>query len=232
MLIALPAERSARAAVPLLLAPAAQQRPLRQDHALPALLAALAGRTDAVMLIRPDRQLVWTNSPMQRLIEQRLVRVTDGRLTGLHGRVSHALSALLSRAAGGGAAVALVAPPPAAGQAVARGLGPMLWRCQVERADDRLGNALAEGPSLLQLTLAQPRLDPARLAPLAELFGLTESEARVLQRLAEGQRPAQIAAELGVALSTVRTHLQSIYGKSAVRSQTQLVRLACEAALR
>lgn len=57
----------------------------------------------------------------------------------------------------------------------------------------------------------------------ARLHGLTGSEARVLARLVAGARPAAIAQEHGVALSTVRTQVGSIRLKTGAASIRALV---------
>lgn len=56
------------------------------------------------------------------------------------------------------------------------------------------------------------------LQGFARLHGLTGGEARVLARLAAGARPTEIAAEHGVALSTVRTQIGSIRLKTGAAS--------------
>ena len=55
---------------------------------------------------------------------------------------------------------------------------------------------------------------------------LTNAEARVLKEFAELNSPKQIAADLGVSLSTVRSHLKQIHAKAAVTTSLQLLRLA------
>lgn len=57
----------------------------------------------------------------------------------------------------------------------------------------------------------------------ARLHGLTAGEARVLERLVGGVRPVQIAAEHGVALSTVRTQIGSIRQKTGAASISALL---------
>ncbi len=57
----------------------------------------------------------------------------------------------------------------------------------------------------------------------ARLHGLTGGEARVLSHLMGGARPAAIAAEHGVALSTVRTQIGSIRLKTGAASIRALV---------
>jgi len=50
-----------------------------------------------------------------------------------------------------------------------------------------------------------------RLLPV----GLTQSEAKVLQLVAEGKSNRQIAEELGISEKTVANHLSHIFGKTA-----------------
>jgi DNA-binding CsgD family transcriptional regulator/PAS domain-containing protein len=70
--------------------------------------------------------------------------------------------------------------------------------------------------------------DAASGAPkplLRELFGLTDAEARVAERLMQGDTPEQAAITLGVKTSTARWHLAALYRKTGTNRQAQLVRL-------
>lgn len=58
---------------------------------------------------------------------------------------------------------------------------------------------------------------------LARRWGLTPAQARVAERLARGQSVREIAAELGVSRSTVRTHLKAIFAHTDTHRQAQLV---------
>jgi DNA-binding CsgD family transcriptional regulator/PAS domain-containing protein len=60
---------------------------------------------------------------------------------------------------------------------------------------------------------------------LRQLFGLSAAEARVAKRLMMGDSPEQVAAILGIKISTARWHLASLYRKTGTSRQTQLVRL-------
>jgi DNA-binding CsgD family transcriptional regulator len=61
---------------------------------------------------------------------------------------------------------------------------------------------------------------------LAEELKLTNAEVRVLKEFAELSSPKQIARDLGVSLSTVRSHLKQLHAKASVTTSLQLLRLA------
>lgn len=52
---------------------------------------------------------------------------------------------------------------------------------------------------------------------------LTEQEARVLLRIVDGQRNAEIAAALFVSVSTVKTHVNNLFAKLGVSSRSEAV---------
>lgn len=60
---------------------------------------------------------------------------------------------------------------------------------------------------------------------LRALFDLTAAEARVLVEIAAGRTPGEAAAEIGIAESTVKTHLTRIFSKTGVGRQAELVAL-------
>ena len=57
---------------------------------------------------------------------------------------------------------------------------------------------------------------------------LTPAETRALRGLAEGKVYKQIAADLGISVSTVRTHLHNAYRKLGAADRAQAVLLATE----
>ena len=62
-------------------------------------------------------------------------------------------------------------------------------------------------------------------AELRQRFGLTEAEAEVARLLAQGVTLDGIAKTRGVSIGTVRLQLKSIFGKTDVHKQGQLVAL-------
>lgn len=76
------------------------------------------------------------------------------------------------------------------------------------------------------LVVTDPELTIARkIGQLQDQYGLTPSEAEVLRELALGGDREEIAARLGISLATVRTQLTSIFDKSGLRRQTDILRL-------
>ncbi len=66
---------------------------------------------------------------------------------------------------------------------------------------------------------------PLPLEALRTLFDLTPSEARVIEQIALGRNRRETAAALGVADSTVKSHLERIYSKTGTADQMDLRRL-------
>jgi DNA-binding CsgD family transcriptional regulator len=79
------------------------------------------------------------------------------------------------------------------------------------------------------ITLARRRIcSPLTLRAFARPWSLTPSELRVLEALSRGLDPAAIAGECGVAVSTVRTQLCSVRGKTGTGSIDALLRLLAQ----
>lgn len=58
---------------------------------------------------------------------------------------------------------------------------------------------------------------------LLQSHGLTKSEAHVVQLLASGESPPDIARRLNVSRETVKSHLSAAYAKTGTRGQSELV---------
>lgn len=60
---------------------------------------------------------------------------------------------------------------------------------------------------------------------LHRLYQLTRTEAEVALRVARGAEPKQIADDLSVSITTVRTHLHRVFHKTGTHRQVELLRL-------
>lgn len=85
------------------------------------------------------------------------------------------------------------------------------------------GSPITPGIAKRVLELFRTNLQPA--AP-AKDYHLTTQEKKVLQLLVEGKSYKLIAAELFVAVDTIKTHVKNIYAKLHVHSGTEAVSLA------
>jgi DNA-binding CsgD family transcriptional regulator len=80
-------------------------------------------------------------------------------------------------------------------------------------------------PRLL-LVCRRREVNPDRhVESVAERFGLTTAERRLLSLLFAGVSLTSAASSLGVARTTARTHLQRIFDKTGSRRQSDLVRM-------
>jgi DNA-binding CsgD family transcriptional regulator len=60
---------------------------------------------------------------------------------------------------------------------------------------------------------------------IGEIFGLTPAEAKVAAAIASGRSVERMAVDFGVALSTIRTQLKSVFSKTGTARQSELASL-------
>jgi DNA-binding CsgD family transcriptional regulator len=124
---------------------------------------------------------------------------------------------------------------------ISLGLTPERWlpgtaisgcRTVSQRAPDggavvRIGRTATARPANAALVKMEDleRLPVPSEEALRSVFSLTGAEARVAQGLAQGDSLEEIAAVLGVRISTARTQLAAIFGKTQTQRQAKLVAL-------
>lgn len=84
--------------------------------------------------------------------------------------------------------------------------------------------AAAEGQTTLLVLGKRQMCAQLSVQGFARSMSLTPTETRVLELLCNGVRPTEIATRQGVAVSTVRTQIGSIRGKTSAASIRELVR--------
>ena len=86
------------------------------------------------------------------------------------------------------------------------------------------GNPMVK-QAVLAMAAALARAEGQRERRLRDEHNLTPTETRVALHLADGGTVASCAEAMGVAESTVRSHLKSVFAKTGVTRQAQLATL-------
>ncbi|WP_198372420.1 helix-turn-helix transcriptional regulator [Roseomonas rosulenta] len=106
-----------------------------------------------------------------------------------------------------------------------RGGPPLSITVRVVRAVGSQGGLVARTPLVMLNIDPGDRPPRANAAELCAAYGLTQAEARLALRIATGEKLGAAAGELGVTLSTAKTHLQRVFEKTNTHRQAELVRL-------
>jgi DNA-binding CsgD family transcriptional regulator len=122
-----------------------------------------------------------------------------------------------------------------AGATVEGGSAAAAGRMLIGRYDGLPAYVLSVAPLHTGLAVSERRfamvvvVDPVRHSPsekdLAELFGLTPAEVRLAAALLTGKTLADIAANYGIRITTVRTQLCSVLRKVGAERQSDLIRI-------
>jgi DNA-binding CsgD family transcriptional regulator len=184
--------------------------------------AALDAAEAGAVIVRGDMEIVHANAAADNMLRRGdPIRSANGRLRFADELMPGHLDAAVSAAAEG---------PVAIGR---RGIG-----IPARRGD---GSPLVTHVMPLQ---ARPgsRIDAEAIVFVADnggaeplpgeslelLFGLTPAEARAFELVATGKPSRAVAAEMGIAESTLKTHLLRVYDKTGRHTRAALVQLARE----
>lgn len=181
------------------------------------------GDAEAVLAINAHRRVVALSERAERLLatadglsianERLTVSGSDARNL-LDRAISSAVYALTEGTTGGAVAI----PRPSGKRPFALTITPLM---------SRRDPFTALGPAAL-IRIVDPEERAAQSAPTrwAALYSVTPAEARLVQALLTGEgNLRRVADRLGVAYATARVQLASIFEKTGVNSQAQLVRL-------
>lgn len=180
--------------------------------------AVLESFAAAMCVVAANRQVQLMNRAACELVAKRDSLVLhDGRLCGIQPSVTHRLDQALEAAFGSDSL-----------QDAFRAEGPGAdWTLQISVHALLPARQANTGTSPLALiTAARSSGGGHDEAVLRSLFGLSPSEGATLKELLSGKSVEQCAQARGVAVSTVRSHLKSIFSKTNTTRQAQLMVVA------
>lgn len=170
-----------------------------------------------VVVLTHTDVVTWTNARTEQVL------AAGDRLRMRHGRLQAVIAPEIQDLR---LAIGAAADDPGAARCLrlrGRSALPALEVRIMPLASDAMWMRLPRPAVLVLLCDPSDRPRPsARL--LAELYGLTPTEARVAIALASGIQVRAIARELDVQPNTVRVHLKAIYAKTHTTGQVDLVR--------
>lgn len=178
--------------------------------------AALGQLDSPVLILGPGRRIAFANPSAERALEGgRILRLRHGTLQGATEPMERLLRRIAADAAAGG---------PASLEELVAGTD----------GEERLVFAVrldADGPGLLGqadptvlLVMRSPREDTRNpVAVAASVFSLTPAQVQILAFLAQGHAPEAIADILGIAVTTVRSHLAALFQRTGTSRQADLV---------
>jgi len=170
----------------------------------------------ALLVLLPDRRLLFANSSAEVLLVNGYARDIGGRLMSIGQLSARFLEDLLRRALDGhGAQAGVWFPELQTG-----------W-LSASRMPFGISNSTGwpADSMLLLIHLDEPKLtQQARIDALCQQCGLTRAERYVLLLLADGMAAQDVARQLALQVSTIRTHIRNLLGKTRSPSLMQLVR--------
>jgi DNA-binding CsgD family transcriptional regulator len=189
--------------------------------------ATFADTADGVgagmFFVDPSARIVHANASAHAMLAQGLLlRVVDGRLVPIDASAEQALNEVYAMAERGDAAVGV------------KGIAVPLMALDGERhvahvlpltsgARRRAGTRYAAAAAMFVQKVA---LDtPSPQAVIGKLYKLTPTELRVLLAIVQVDGVTEAAEMLGIAESTVKTHLHRVFAKTGAKRQAELVKL-------
>ncbi len=184
-------------------------------------LEILDGLAVAVVIVDVSARVLFANKIAERVLRTgEAMTVIDGRLQ-LHASSQKAVlerliyEAAQTSAGRGMAAGGIVATPRRSGTRLSLLVSPI--------RSIRMGLGHAVPAAAIVFSDTEGATVP-REPVLAEIYGLTPAEARLLSALAAGQTLAQYSQQQGIHVGTARTHLKHVLEKTGYHRQTDLVR--------
>ncbi|WP_336491255.1 helix-turn-helix transcriptional regulator [Methylobacterium nigriterrae] len=175
------------------------------------LRSALDALSAAALILAPDGRIVFQNAQAQaELARASMLRESQGRLVGVTADGMRLVAGIQARNGSQGRDMRI---EDAAGRVLHAS-----WVVL-----DKISEAVGEPLLLLLREPEQELVTP--LSSAATLFRLTSGELQVLAQLLNGRTLAETAEILGVARSTVKTHLDALFRKTDTKRQADLLRV-------
>jgi len=95
---------------------------------------------------------------------------------------------------------------------------------------NQIANIIRDGCVVVVMLDLDARPEP-NPHTLQRMFGLTAAETRLALRLIRGEAPGDVAREQRLRMTTVRSHLASLFAKTQTGRQAELVALLCRVAI-
>lgn len=193
----------------------------REALAAATFAAALDTLTVGVIIVASDLTVVHTNGRARELLTARAAAWVEwGRVQLRSDAATSALRLAVAAAAGDEASLGSrgICIPVNGGEPAVVHVLPLVRR--------------PHRGELAAAAVAAIFIAPASSAPrlpsdaLALIYDLTPAESRVCEMVIEGRTPAEISTSLGIAPSTVKTHLLRVFAKTGRHRQAELVQLA------
>lgn len=176
-----------------------------------------------LLVLLPDRRLLFANASAEHLVAEQLGQVRADHLMSLGQLGAPHLGELLSQAVQGTSSRTGLwfTPSLATGWLHAAPLAPAI----AQASDWPLRSVL------LAVHLDQPALtQAARIDALTRQCRLSQAERHVLLLLADGEPVEATSRHLGLCVSTVRSHVRNLLGKTQAPTLMQLLRWTGSAA--
>jgi DNA-binding CsgD family transcriptional regulator len=180
-------------------------------------IAGLDVLPQAVAVVDARCKVHYLNAPARRTLEGagHGLTVRRGRLSAAHPPAQAALAAQVAAAC---------TPLPRAGSVCVPHTGPGLWLNVLPLQATHPLAAWHRGEPMALLAWLPPDTGAAP-AQLADLLGLTETEARLALALSQGLSIKDFALAQGCSWHTTRTHLRNLLRKTGCHRQADLVQL-------
>lgn len=176
---------------------------------------------NGLALVTSSGRLLYANQAARALMrENDAIRVVEGRLTMRDDDAAAALDEALGAASRGPLLCERGAAIPALGSNSHRAvlhILPLHYGALRTTMDAEASVAIFMSK---EASYAAPPTDALRV-----LYGLTPAEVRICELMMQGLTPNEISEQIGVAVSTARTHLLRIFQKTGTDRQADLIRL-------